>query len=170
MSGARTSTGGGEPAAQPPAAPEAAKRAFDSTASNGAQAAQVQERLVIKNADVTIVVKDPRASVKAISDLATQSGGFVVSSGLSETDTPSGKIVPAAEEAGRVYGRFGSDFFSERFDPMSPRVIEMIETGDWAGAARKGRFLIVVLEAPDRAACEDLLQRAEKKAPADKVR
>ncbi|MGE5741188.1 MAG: hypothetical protein ACM32H_04045, partial [Candidatus Aminicenantes bacterium RBG_16_66_30] len=64
---------------------------------------------------------------------------------------------PSAEEAGRVYGRFGSDFFSESFDPMSPRVVEMIETGDWAGAARKGRFLIVVLEAPDRAACEDLL-------------
>jgi hypothetical protein len=73
---------------------------------------------------------------------------------------------PSAVEAGRVYGRFGGDFFSETFDPMSPRVVEMIETGDWAGAARKGRFLIVVLESPDKAACDGLLQRAEDKVPA----
>jgi len=77
---------------------------------------------------------------------------------------------PSLEEAGRVYGRFGGDFFSENFDPMSPRVVEMIETGDWAGAARKGRFLIVVLEAPDKAACEGLLRRAEDKAPAVKAK
>ena len=76
---------------------------------------------------------------------------------------------PSVKEAGRVYGRFGGDFFSESFDPMSPRVVEMIEAGDWAGAARKGRFLIVVLEAPDEAACEGLLRRAEDKAPADKA-
>lgn len=77
---------------------------------------------------------------------------------------------PSAEEAGRVYGRFGGDFFSEDFDPMAPRVVEMIETGDWAGAARKGRFLIVVLEAPDKAACDGLLRRAEDKAPADNAK
>jgi hypothetical protein len=75
---------------------------------------------------------------------------------------------PSAEDAGRVYGRFGADFFSEDFDPMSPRAVETIETGDWAGAARKGRFLIIVLEAPDRASCDGLLQRAEKKVPADR--
>ncbi|MGZ5425276.1 MAG: hypothetical protein ACXWH4_12015 [Candidatus Aminicenantales bacterium] len=76
----------------------------------------------------------------------------------------------SAVEAGRVYGRFGGDFFSEIFDPMSPRVVEMIETGDWAGAARKGRFLIVVLESPDKAACDGLLRRAEDKAPAVKAK
>ena len=77
---------------------------------------------------------------------------------------------PSAEEAGRVYGRFGGDFFSESFDPMSPRIIETIEAGAWAGAARKGRFLIVVLEAPDKAACDGLLRRAEDKAPAIKAK
>jgi hypothetical protein len=76
---------------------------------------------------------------------------------------------PSSNAAGRVYGRFGGDFFSGSFDPTSDRVVETIETGDWAGAARKGRFLIIVLEAPDKAACEDLLRRAEDKAPADKV-
>jgi hypothetical protein len=77
---------------------------------------------------------------------------------------------PSVEEAGRVYGRFGGDFFSERFDPMSPRIVEMIETGDWAAAARRGRFLIVVLEAPDQAACDGLLRRAEDKAAADNAK
>ncbi len=77
---------------------------------------------------------------------------------------------PSAEEAGRVYGRFGGDFFSGSFDPMSPRVVEMIETGDWAGAARQGRFLIVVLEAPGKAACDDLLRRAEDKAGTDNTK
>jgi hypothetical protein len=77
---------------------------------------------------------------------------------------------PSPGEAKQVYERFGRDFFSEAFDPGSPRIVEAIETGDWAGAARKGRFLIVVLEAPDRAACEGLLRRVEAKVPAPKPR
>jgi hypothetical protein len=76
----------------------------------------------------------------------------------------------SAEEAGRAYGRFGADFFSESFDPMTPRVVERLETGDWAGAARRGRFLIVVLESPDRDACDGLLRRAEDRAPVPKAR
>jgi hypothetical protein len=77
---------------------------------------------------------------------------------------------PSAAEAGRVYERFGRDFFSEGFDPMSPRVVEAIETGDWAGAARKGPFLIIVLEAPDRASCDGLLRRVEEKIPGPKAK
>src|SRR5512138_1076512 len=76
---------------------------------------------------------------------------------------------PSAEEAGRVYGRFGADFFSGSFDPMSPRVVERLETRDWAGAARRGRFLIVVLESPDRDSCDGLLRRAEDRAPGAKA-
>lgn len=68
---------------------------------------------------------------------------------------------PTAEDTGRAYGRFGGDFFSTDFDPVSPRVVERLETGDWAGAARRNRFLIVVLESPDRDACVGLLRRAE---------
>jgi len=76
---------------------------------------------------------------------------------------------PSLEDAGRVYGRFGGDFFSGDFDPMSPRVVERIETGDWAGAARRDRFLIVVLEAPDKASCESLLGRAVDRIAASKA-
>jgi hypothetical protein len=78
-------------------------------------------------------------------------------------------IYPTAEAAGRVFVRFGADFFPDNFDPKSPRVVKRIETGDWAGAARKGRVLIIVLESPDRDSCDGLLQRAEQKVPAPPV-
>jgi hypothetical protein len=79
-------------------------------------------------------------------------------------------VYRSAEEAGRVYARFGGDFFSERFDPRAPRAVERLETGDWAAAARAGRYLIVVLESPDREACEDLLGKAEQRVPGTKPR
>jgi hypothetical protein len=78
-------------------------------------------------------------------------------------------VYPSAEEAERVYRRFGGDFFSKVFEPASPRHVEKIETGDWAGAARKGPVLIVVLEAPDRTSCDGLLGRSEEKAAAVKT-
>jgi hypothetical protein len=71
-------------------------------------------------------------------------------------------------EAGRVYELFGEDFFSDAFDPAPGRFVEKIETDDWAGAARKGAVLIIVLESPDRAACDGLLRRAEDRVPAPK--
>ncbi|HOW84966.1 MAG TPA: hypothetical protein P5119_06380 [Candidatus Aminicenantes bacterium] len=75
-------------------------------------------------------------------------------------------VYPSSGEASHVYGRFGRDFFSGSFDPARPRVVEAVESGDWAGAARRGRVLIVVLEAPDRPSCDGLLLRAEARAPA----
>ena len=78
-------------------------------------------------------------------------------------------VYPAADEAGRVYERFGRDFFSAAFDPGTPRFVEMIETGDWAGAVKKGPVLVVVLEAPDQAACDGLLRRAEDRITAPRT-
>jgi hypothetical protein len=71
---------------------------------------------------------------------------------------------PSEEEAGKVYGRFGRDFFSKKFDPKKIRFLERIETGDYAAALRTGSFLIVVLEAPDVKSCDGLLRRIEEKA------
>jgi hypothetical protein len=48
-------------------------------------AAQVQERLVIQNADLAIVVADPKARMQAIANMASAMGGFVVSSNLYTT-------------------------------------------------------------------------------------
>lgn len=68
---------------------------------------------------------------------------------------------PSEEESQRIYERFGRHFFSGKFDPKGPRFLERIETGDYAAAVRTRNVLIVVLEAPDRASCEDLVRRAE---------
>lgn len=46
---------------------------------------QVEQRLVIRNANLTLVVEDPAASVAEISALADSMGGFVVSSNLYES-------------------------------------------------------------------------------------
>ena len=66
---------------------------------------------------------------------------------------------PAAGDVARFYARFGGDFFSGKFEAGSSLFLERLETGDWGAAARTGRVLVVVLEAPDRAGCEGLLRR-----------
>ena len=66
--------------------------------------------------------------------------------------------------AARVFARFGLDFFPGEFDPDAARHLARLETGDWAAAARTGRVLVVVLEAPDRETCEALLGRLEERA------
>jgi len=71
---------------------------------------------------------------------------------------------PAAADVARIYTRFGGDFFSGKFEAGSSLFLERLETGDWAAAARTGRVLVVVLEAPDRAGCEALLRRLLEKA------
>lgn len=48
-------------------------------------AVQGQERLVIENADLAIVVKDPETRMKEIADMANEMGGFVVSSNIYTT-------------------------------------------------------------------------------------
>jgi hypothetical protein len=76
-----------------PAMPEAAA---------GNVAPPAQERLVIQNADLAIVVKDPKTRMADISKLATDLGGYVVSSNLYETYGSSGKQVPEATVVVRV--------------------------------------------------------------------
>jgi hypothetical protein len=75
-------------------------------------------------------------------------------------------LYPGEADAAKVYARFGLDFFPEGFDPDAPRFLARLETGDWGAAARTGRVLVVVLEAPDRESCESLLGRLEERAAA----
>jgi len=82
---------GGAAPAEAPLAPEKA----DYEVSNvGVDNAQAQERLVIQNADLVLVVTDPKAKLVAISQLAQELGGFVVASNLYETTTENGAQVP----------------------------------------------------------------------------
>lgn len=113
--------GGGEvappmemPAAQAPAG------VVDSSATGvdvyNSAAPQAQERLVIENADLAIVVKDPRARMAEITALANEFGGFVVSSNLYQSSSPTGQEVPEASIVIRVP--------SERLDEALNRIKE----------------------------------------------
>ena len=95
--------GGGAP--EMSAAPE--QPAFDAARSADAYGVAnsgvvVQERLVIENADLAIVVKDPKARMAELGNLATEFGGYVVSSNLYQTYTSAGKEVPEATIVIRV--------------------------------------------------------------------
>jgi len=101
--------GGGAPieapaATEAPAAAEAPLLPEDmgrsSISSDVGPAAQ--ERLVIQNADLAIVVKDPKARMAEISKLATDMGGYVVSSNLYEAYSALGKPVPEATVVVRI--------------------------------------------------------------------
>ncbi|MGB8980605.1 MAG: DUF4349 domain-containing protein, partial [Anaerolineales bacterium] len=76
----------------------------------------VQERLVIQNADLAIVVRDPKGSMDQISALAQEFGGYVVSSNMYQSYTSMGKEVPEANIVIRVP--------SERLDEALTRIKE----------------------------------------------
>jgi hypothetical protein len=60
------------------------------------------ERIVIKNANLSIVVTDPAVSMEAISKLASGMGGFVVTLNIYKTTASSGIEVPVANITIRV--------------------------------------------------------------------
>jgi hypothetical protein len=107
---------GGGAATEAPAAeaPALDSFAYDQSQEAFNRAAQAQERLVIQNADLAIVVKDPKARMQEISDLAKEFGGFVVSSNLYQSFTALGKEVPEASIVIRVP--------SERLDEALERI------------------------------------------------
>ena len=85
--------------------------------SNSPEQQAAQERLVIKNADLAIVVKDPEARMQQIAALAVEMGGYVVSSNLYQSFYgPNSIEVPEATVAIRVP--------SERLDEALERIKE----------------------------------------------
>lgn len=89
-------------AALPPGEP-AAKSAEQSTANSGSGVAATSvERIVIKNADLSIVVADVEGRMKAIQKMAEGMGGFVVSSNLYQSYTSNYIEVPEAQIVIRV--------------------------------------------------------------------
>ena len=85
-------------------------------AANSGIRQAVEERLVIENADLAIVVKDPKARMAEINALANEMGGYVVSSNLYQSYTSFGKEVPEATIVIRVP--------SERLDEALTRIKE----------------------------------------------
>ena len=94
------------PMAMPMEAPAAEEYSMNadgggaSTAS-GFEAAAV-ERLVIQNADLSIVVADPEAKMSEISQMAESMGGYVVSQNLYQTYTDNNIKVPEGSITVRV--------------------------------------------------------------------
>ena len=78
-----------------PAMEESGGSAFDTSP-------QSTERIVIRNASLSIVVEDPTGAVTAITQMAEGMDGFVVSSNLYKTTTSSGLEVPNANITVRV--------------------------------------------------------------------
>ena len=60
------------------------------------------ERIVIKNADMSIIVADPAAAMETIGEMAEGMGGFIVYSNLYKTTTSQGLEVPNANITVRV--------------------------------------------------------------------
>ena len=75
---------------------------FSSHAAGGGLEAAAVERLVIQNADLSIVVADPEAKLNEIQNMAENMGGFVVSSHIYQTTTRNGIEVPQGNITVRV--------------------------------------------------------------------
>ena len=102
---ARSGLGGGAPIQEAPAAApfaDSAKSLVQNQAGTTNSSAPTTDRLVIQNADLTIVVKDVNARAKEIQDMAKQMGGYVVSVNIGQTYADDGTQVPQAQVVVRV--------------------------------------------------------------------
>ena len=108
-------------AALPPGEP-AARSAEQSTANSGSGvAATAVERIVIKNADLSIVVADVEGRMKAIQKMAEKMGGFVVSSNLYQSYTSNYIEVPEAQ----IVIRVPSEKLDEAMDQIKKDAVEV---------------------------------------------
>ncbi len=76
------------------APPMPAAVTYDPLKVDTGAAAAVQERMVITNTDLTIVVPDPKAKMEEIAALAESLGGFVVSMNMYQTSLYDGGTAP----------------------------------------------------------------------------
>ncbi|MEW5940647.1 MAG: DUF4349 domain-containing protein [Chloroflexota bacterium] len=101
-----------------PTAMEEGIRAVSGANAGGA----ARERMVVKNADLSIVVSDPEISMAEIAKLAEDMGGFVVSSNLYQAYASStGAMVPEAN----VVIRVPSDRLTEALEAIKAGAVEV---------------------------------------------
>lgn len=101
-------------------ASEESARAFDTP--------QSADRLVIKNANISVVVDDPAQSMDDITALAEELGGFVVNSNLYQSTTPTGIEVPSAGITIRVPADSLRDAL-EAIEKQAVRVVSQNQSG-----------------------------------------
>jgi hypothetical protein len=68
-------------------------------------------------------------------------------------------------DARRAYLKFCRVYFSQRVDQGGDSVMERIEAGEYAAARLTGACLVLVLESPDGASCEGLVNAAASRIP-----
>ncbi len=97
-------------AVQPAPRDEAAAKGGENAAGSGVGLATTADRLVIKNANLALVVKDPAAVVNGISALAGSLSGFVVNSSVTQisVDAQGNKIL-----SGQIAVRVPADKLTE---------------------------------------------------------
>ena len=88
-------------------APSSAPQAYASDSSKsaggvGSNGTPAQDRLVIMNADLTIVIPDPKLKLEAIAQLASDLDGFVVSENMYQTSLQNGGTAPEGSISIRV--------------------------------------------------------------------
>jgi len=105
------------PGAEPMMAADSAAYAGDTVVTQAAD----QQRLVIQNADMAIVVADPKARMAAIEAMAKRMGGYVVSSNLSQVWTNNNLRVPE----GYIVVRVPADSLTEALDEIKADVVEV---------------------------------------------
>jgi hypothetical protein len=116
-----------------PSAPQPAPESFALDAGGGfdmayeeqsavSSNAAAAERLVIQNVNMSIVVVDPKARMKEISDLAVEMGGFVVSSNLYQSAYGPNQIeVPE----GNITIRVPSERLDEALDKIKEDTVDI---------------------------------------------
>lgn len=86
-----------------------------------------ENRLVIRNANLSVVVEDPAASVDQISQLATSMGGFVVSSNVFQTTIGDSQLrEPIIARQANITIRVPSERLDEALDEIKAGAIEVL--------------------------------------------
>ena len=95
---AKSTESAGAPSVAPSAPRESASSgaSYDAVTSNVSKPGSAGQRIVIKNANLSLVVLDPADVMNKITGLTEGLGGFVVESNLYKTTTSQGLEVPAA--------------------------------------------------------------------------
>lgn len=101
---------------------EAPAVAEEASYASGAVPSYDVERVVIKNADLSLVVTDPASAMETISQMADEKGGFVVNSNVYKVTSSSGKELPAATLTIRVP--------AEKLDETLAEIKALVEDAD----------------------------------------
>jgi len=116
-----------EPAMAPaPGAPmeffAADSAAYEESAASYNTVAQSQERLIIQNVDMSIVVADPKERMGEIGEMAVEMGGFVVSSNLYQSSYgPNNIEIPE----GSITVRIPSERLDEALEKIKADVVDV---------------------------------------------